>query len=466
MMKAGEGLDKRFVLLVTTLASFLMPFMGSSINVALPSIGKEFGMSATSLGWVATAFLLTGAIFQVPFGRMADIRGRRKVFLLGILLQAAASLVAGFSMSAAMLIASRALQGIASAMTFGTAVAILTSVFPPDERGKVLGINVTAVYTGLSTGPFVGGILTQYLGWRSIFLVTSPLWSLVLVLGLCKLKGELAEAREEKFDCIGSLIYCVALVGIIYGLSLLPSLGGAGSLLAGLFGLWALVRYEARATSPVFDIRLFKDNRAFAFSNLAALINYSATFAVGFLMSLYLQYIKGLRPQEAGLILLSQPVVQAMFSFFSGKLSDRMEPRILASMGMGITVAGLILLVFLDVGTGVGFIVGSLMLLGFGFALFSSPNTNAVMSSVEKRSYGVASGILGTMRQTGMMFSMALVMILFSMIMGRVQIAPENYSSFLKCIKITFGISAFFCSGGVFASLARGSLPSRQRSDP
>ena len=462
-MKADEEVDKGFVLLVTTLASFLMPFMGSSINVALPSIGKEFGMSAVSLGWVATAFLLTGAIFQVPFGRMADIRGRRKVFLLGVLLHAVASMVAGFSMSAAMLIATRALQGMASAMAFGTAVAILTSVFPPEERGKVLGINVTAVYTGLSAGPFLGGILTQFLGWRSIFFVTSPLWSLVFVLGLWKLKGELAEASGERFDFVGSMIYSVTLVAIIYGLSLLPSLAGAGFLVAGFLGLWALVNYEARATSPVFDIRLFKDNRAFTFSNLAALISYSATFAVSFLVSLYLQYIKGLSPQEAGLILLSQPVVQALFSSFSGRLSDRIDPRILASMGMGITVAGLFLLVFLGPETGMGYIVGSLGILGFGFALFSSPNTNAVMSSVERKSYGVASGILGTMRQTGMMFSMALVMILFSMIIGRVQIAPENYSSFLKCIRITFVISAFLCSGGVFASLARGKLHPRRR---
>jgi EmrB/QacA subfamily drug resistance transporter len=455
-MKSGEGVEKRSVLLVTTLASFLMPFMGSSVNVALPSIGNEFGMSAVSLGWVATAFLLTGAIFQVPFGRVADIKGRKKVFLLGVLLHAVASLVAAFSVSAAMLISSRAMQGMASAMAFGTAVAILTSVFPPEERGKVLGINVTAVYTGLSTGPFLGGILTQYLGWRSIFFVTSPLWSFVFVLGLWKLKGEWAEAKGERFDFVGAAIYSVTLVAIIYGLSLMPSNGGVGLLLAGVFGLWGLVKYETRTASPVFDIRLFKNNKTFAFSNLAALINYSATFAVSFLVSLYLQYIKGLSPREAGLILLSQPVVQAMFSSFSGKLSDRVDPKILASMGMGVTVVGLFLLAFLGPETGVGFIIGSLVVLGFGFALFSSPNTNAVMSSVDKKSYGVASGTLGTMRQTGMMFSMALVMILFAMIIGRVQIRPENYSSFLKCVKITFVISALLCSGGVFASLARG----------
>ena len=205
-------------------------------------------------------------------------------------------------------------------------------------------------------------------------------------------------------------------------------------------------------------MRLFKENKVFAFSNLAALVNYSATFAVTFLLSLYLQYIKGLSPQEAGLVLLSQPVVQAAFSSFTGRLSDRTEPRIVASVGMGVTVAGLFLLTFLDAETGVGFIIGSLMLLGFGFALFSPPNTNAVMSSVEKRSYGVASGTLGTMRTTGMMFSMGMVMIIFSMVIGRVQITPEYYPPFLTSTRIVFIISAFLCSGGVFASLARGKI--------
>ncbi|RPJ11097.1 MAG: MFS transporter, partial [Deltaproteobacteria bacterium] len=273
-----------------------------------------------------------------------------------------------------------------------------------------------------------------------------------------KLKGEWAEARGARFDFVGSVIYSVTLIAIIYGLSQLPSILGGGLILAGFLGLWVLVKYETKTASPVFDMRLFKENKVFAFSNLAALVNYSATFAVSFLLSLYLQYIKGLSPQQAGLVLLSQPVVQAAFSSFTGKLSDRTEPRIVASMGMGVTVAGLFLLTFLDAETGVGFIIGSLMLLGFGFALFSPPNTNAVMSSVEKRSYGVASGTLGTMRVTGMMFSMGMVMIIFSMVIGRVQITPEYYPPFLKSAKIVFIISAFLCSGGIFASLARGKI--------
>jgi len=457
-MKPGGTIEKRSVLLVITIASFFNPFLGSSINIALPSIGREFGMTAISLGWVTTAFLLASAMSQVPFGRLADIKGRKKVFLSGALLHALSSIIAAISISPAMLISSRVLQGIASAMAFGTGVAILMSLFSPEERGKVLGINVTAVYAGLSTGPFLGGLLTQYLGWRSIFFITSPLWLIILAMGYWKLKSERADAEGEKFDFTGSVIYGLTLSAIIYGLSELPSYWGTSSLLAGFLGIWTFVKYEMKTVSPVFDIHLFKNNRVFALSNLAALIHYSSGSAVVFLLSLYLQYIKGLSPEKAGLILLSQPVLQAAFSSYAGRLSDRIEPRIVASIGMGVTVAGLFLLIFLTPETRVEFIIGSLVLLGFGFALFSSPNTNAVMSSVEKKFYGVASGTVGTMRTTGMMFSMGMVMLIFSVMMGPVQITPEYYPSFLKCVKITFLISAFLCSAGVFASLARGKL--------
>jgi len=457
-MDSEEGTQKRPVLLVTTLASFLMSFMGSSVNIALPSIGREFGMSALTLSWVATAFLLTSSIFQVPFGRIADIKGRKLVLLVGTFLHVLSSLTAALSFSGEMLIASRALQGIAASMTYGTGLAILVSVFPLQERGKALGINVTAVYTGLSTGPFLGGILTQYLKWRSIFWLTAPLWFLIFLLAWRKLRGQWAEAKGERFDFVGAFIYSVTLVAIIYGLSRLPSREGIFSLCTGLAGLWILVRYETAHESPLFDIRLFKENRVFAFSNLAALINYSATFAVGFLLSLYLQYIKGLTPEKAGLVLLCQPLTQAAFSSFTGKLSDRVEPQIVASIGMGVTVLGLFSLIFLTPETPLAFVIVSLVVLGFGFALFSSPNTNAVMSSVDKRSYAVASATVGTMRQIGMMFSMGMVMILFSVLMGRVQITPPYYPAFLKCLKIAFAISSLLCLGGVFASLARGKL--------
>jgi len=455
-MNTTNNASKTVVLVAATLAAFLTPFMGSSINIALPKIGREFEMDAVLLGWVATAYLIAAAMFLVPFGRIADIYGRKKIFTLGILLFSIASLLSGLSTSAYMLIAFRVLQGIGGAMIFGTGVAILTSVFPVGERGRVLGINVAAVYIGLSIGPFAGGFLTEHFGWRSVFYANVPLGLVVLGLILWKLKGDWAMAKGERFDFTGSVIYGIMLVAIMYGFSRLPDMLGGWLILIGFVALVAFVWWEMRAKSPVLNVNLFRHNIVFAFSNLAALINYSATFAVSFLLSLYLQYIKGFSPDRAGLVLISAPLVQAVFSPLAGRLSDRIEPRVLASLGMAISAAGVVMLIFLGHGTSLAFIVVSLVILGFGFALFSSPNTNAVMSSVENRYYGVASATLATMRQVGMTLSMGIAMLLFAVYIGRVQITPEYYDAFLKSVRVAFIVFGCLCLGGIFASLARG----------
>ena len=288
--------EKNSALLVATLASFLTPFMTSAVNIALPSIGKEFSLNAILLSWVPTSYILAAAIFLVPFGRLADIYGRKKFFTYGIFIFTVSSFLCALSNSATALIASRILQGFGSAMIFSTAVAIVTSAFPVGERGRVLGINVAAVYLGLSVGPFLGGVLTQHLGWRSIFLVNVPLGLIIIVLLYWKLKGEWCEAKGEKFDLSGSVIYGLTVVSIMYGFSLLPSIRGAGLLLLGTLGIFHFVRWEINQRYPVLDINLIRNNPVFAFSNLAALINYSATSAVAFLLSLYLQYIRKLSP--------------------------------------------------------------------------------------------------------------------------------------------------------------------------
>ena len=450
--------DRRAALLVASLAAFLTPFMGSSINIALPSISSELAMDAISLGWVATAYLLAAAMFLVPFGRLADIYGRKKIFTYGMVFYTVTSLLSAMSTSAIMLISLRVLQGMSGAMIFGTGAAIITSVFPPEERGKALGINVAAVYLGLSLGPFLGGLLTQHFGWRSIFLANVPLGLVIIAFIFWKLKGEWAEAKGERFDIAGSIIYSLVLLTTMCGFTLLPGISGVGLILVGALGIVAFVRWEMKIKSPVLNINLFRNNTVFALSNLAALINYSATFAVSFLLSLYLQYIKGLDPQSAGIVLVSAPAIQAIFSPLAGRLSDKIEPRIVASAGMGLTVLGLLLLTFLNTKTSLVLIVSSLIILGLGFALFSSPNTNAVMSSVEKRFYGVASATLATTRQIGMMLSMGIVMLIFAIYIGEVQITPEYYLLFLKSIKPAFIIFTVLCFGGIFASLARGKI--------
>jgi EmrB/QacA subfamily drug resistance transporter len=452
----SSDVNKRAVLVVAALSPFLTTFMGSSINIALPSIGHEFQMGAVLLGWVATAYILASATCLLPFGRLADIYGRKRILTSGIFIFTIASLLLAFTPSATVLIALRAVQGIGGAMIFTTGIAILTSVFPAGERGKALGINAAATYLGLSLGPVLGGLLTQNFGWRSIFLVVVPMGATVIALIFSRLKGEWAEARGEKFDLTGSVIYGLALTGIIYGFSVLPAMWGIWLIILGASGIFAFVQREAKADSPLLDINLFRKNRGFAFSNLAVLLNYSAAYAVSFLLSLYLQYIKGLSPQSAGLILVAMPIVQAGFSPVAGRLSDRIEPRILASVGMGLVTIGLSLFIFLGQNTSLGFIIASLILIGLGFGFFASPNTNAIMSSVKQRFYGVASATLATMRQVGMSFSMGIAMLLFAIHIGRVEITPEYYPLFLSSTKIAFIIFTALCCGGIFASLVRG----------
>ena len=457
-MPMNEATLKRTALLIATLASFLTPYMVSSINIALPAMGREFQMSAVLMSWVPTSYILAAAMFLVPFGRLADIIGRKRVFAYGMWVFTLSSLLLAFSPSAAVLIALRTVQGFGSAMIFGTGMAILTSVYPARERGRVLGINVAAVYLGLSLGPVLGGFLTQQFGWRSIFLVNVPLGLLVIYLVAAKLKPEWAEAKGEPFDLIGSVIYSLTLVALMEGLSLLPAVAGMALILIGIIGVAAFVVRERRTTTPLLNMDLFFHNTAFAFSNLAALINYSATFAVTFLMSLYLQYIKSFTPQNAGMVLISQPVVMAFFSPIAGRLSDKIEPRVVASVGMGFTATGLFLFTFLDRGSSLEFIIAGLVLLGFGFALFSSPNTNAVMSSIDRRYYGVGSATLGTMRLTGQMLSMGIAMVIFTLHIGGARITPAYYPLFLTSVKTAFIIFAILCFGGIFASLARGKV--------
>jgi len=460
---ASDRSMRRTALAVSMVSSFLTPFMASGINVAMPLIGKEFDLSAVALGWVLTAYTLAAAMFLVPFGRLADLVGRKRIFALGIGVNIAGTVLGALAASGFALILARAVQGLGGAMIFGTGIAILTSVYPHGERGRALGLNTAAVYSGLSLGPVIGGFLVHAWGWRSVFWATVPIAALALLLTLVRLKGEWADARGEGFDIVGSIIFGSGLVALMYGFSRLPSLPGIALTAAGLLALTGFVDFELHSRHPLLDLRIFRHNRIFAFSNLAALFNYSATSAVAFLMSLYLQYIKGLPPQKAGLVLVAQPLVMALASPFAGRLSDRTEPRLIASAGMALSAAGLLLFSFLGPDTGFGFIVGSLVCLGLGFGLFSSPNTNAVMCSVERRHLGIASAALGTMRLTGQMMSAGTTMMIFALFMGRVPIEPPVYPLFLRSARFAFAFFAFLCVAGVFASLARGDRPPLDR---
>ena len=448
--------NKTIVLLVCSLSNLITTFMMSGVNVALPAISREFQVNAILLGWVVTSFVLSVAVFSVPFGRIADIVGIKKIFAFGLAVFTIVSIITVFSTSIYILVALRAIQGISSAMINSTSVAMLTAVYPARQRGRALGISIAAVYAGLSIGPFVGGLLTEAFGWRSIFLITGVVELGLFLLLFWKVKGEWCECKGEKFDFAGSAIYGASLVAVMYGFSRLPEIPGAIITVAGIVGIMAFYRFESRNSSPILNVGLFRKNRAFVFSNLAALFNYSSTAAITFFLSLYLQYNKGFSPKQAGLVLLAQPVIQTIVAPYSGRLSDKIEPRKVASIGMALTCLGLLFFGFLAADTPIWQIIFALIVLGGGFGLFTSPNTNAIMSSVAPRFYATAASLTGTMRTVGQTLSMGIAMIIMAIIIGRVIVTPERYPAFLESANIAFFIFGALCFAGIFASLARG----------
>ncbi len=450
---------KRAALTLAVISSFVTPVLGSAVNLALPALGSKFNLNAVTLSWVQTAYLLATAVGLLPFGRLADIYGRKKIYSAGMALFGLSCLLAALAPGIAILMTARVLQGVASAMIFSTGMAILSAAFPPGERGKAMGISVAAVYIGLTLGPFLGGFLTEHLGWRSIFVSIIPVAALAWWVAVYRIKTEWADSKGEPFDLVGSVIYGLSLIAIIQGLAQMPQWQGAGMLLAGLAVLVIFVWWENRCqTPPVFQIGLFKSNRGFACSNLAAFINYCATYGVTFLLSLYLQKVRGLSPIDAGMILIAQPVMMALLSPVAGRLSDHIQPRIIASIGMGITALGLCGLAILDQSSSQTYVFICLLVNGVGFGVFSSPNMNAIMSSVQKRFYGVASGAVASMRILGQMLSMGIASSVLAIYVGRVQLSADTQPALLGALKAAFIIFSILCVIGVFASLARGQI--------
>ncbi len=449
---------QRVTLLVVAMASFATPLMLSSPNVSVPAIARDLGADAVAVGWVSTAYLLASAVFLLPFGKFADRYGRKRVFFAGLSINALSSLVCALAPNFAALVAGRLVQGLGAGMIYATAMVLLSSVFPKERRGAVIGITTSAVYFGLTAGPLLGGWVTHQFGWRMVFVMPVPLLAAALLLGVTQLKGEWKGAQNEGFDVPGTLIYATAIVALMFGVSKLPSTLGLLGVVAGAVGLVAFFRVERRAKHPVFDVTLFFTNRVFTFSCLASLSMYAATFANTFLMSLYLQNLKGMNAQSAGLIMISQPIMQALLSPLAGKLSDRIEPRVLASTGMGLCALGLLLLANAGRDASIAYLVINLIVVGTGFALFSSPNMNAIMGSVEPRLYGTAGGSAATVRVLGQMLSMGVITLVTALVMGRLPIEPAHFDLLAQTIRVSFFVAAALCVAGIALSMARGQV--------
>jgi EmrB/QacA subfamily drug resistance transporter len=422
-------------------SSFLTAFSIYTTVISARTIGIELGMDVVTIGWVSTIFILAAAMFQIPFGKIGDSYGRKKIFLSGILIFTVSSVLLALATTSNLFIAFRFIQGLGAALIYGTSNAILTGSFPPDQRGKVIGISVTGVYIGLTLSPLLGGIMTQNLGWRSQFWFVIPFGVLILSLTLIKVKGEWTSEKRDKIDYVGSIVYAFFLFSLIYAFSLLPNSLGYIFIIASVIGVLFFFMWERRVSSPMLDLNLFKNNRYFTFSCFTSIFFYISTIALALLLSLFMQYLKKMTPQEAGYILLVQPLVQAVFSPIAGRLSDKIESRKLVSIGIIIALIGIVPFIFLASNYPIYLIAISFGIIGLGTSFFSSPNIRAIMSSVPKSSLGIAAGLEGTMRTVGQTLSFGILTIVFAVVIGDVIITPVYYPEFIvsaRVISITF----------------------------
>ena len=440
------------ILFTIMLTSFLTPFTGSALNLALPSLGAEYGASPAALGWVLGSFLLAAIVVLLPFGKLADRYGKRRFFIMGNGIFALTSFLAIFAPSLPWLIAARAAQGLGSAMTFATSMSILTLVIPKERRGWAMGWNVAVVYTGLTLGPAVGGFLNHYYGWQSIFILLTILGALAFGTARHTLQDEWYADSSLDWDKKGALLYGGAIMLIIYGLSQLLSQPAAPLLLIeGLLLFGIFLRYELHTENPLLPVNLLFSNRPFSMSCLAALLNYCATFATSLLLSLYLQAILGLTSHSAGIILLAQPIIMATLSPLMGRLSDKYAPTKLAALGQSVITAGLIGFALTVHTLSLYLLIPMLMITGTGFALFAAPNNNAIMSSVEKQHYGLATSLLSTTRLFGQVLSVAMMNLILSLSWHG--LAPQ--AALLQNLEIALLIFALCAGLGVIPAKVR-----------
>lgn len=451
------------ILTTTSLSTFLVPFIGSALNVAMPSLGKDLSLTAPQLGWVVSAYLLPTAALLIPMGRIADLTGRRRLFFSGTLLFTIASLLSALAPNAALFFLSRILHGVGASMIFANSAAILTASVPPSHRGGALGINTATVYIGMSIGPFLGGLMTSLVSWRLIFFTTALIGAttLFLILRYVAKDSERPPLERSSFNLSGITFYASTVLLFLGGTGLLPSRKGFLLLAASLVVLFFFSRIEKRASLPLWESSLLKENRLFVFSNLTALIHYASIWSSSFLLALYLQFVRGLSPEVTGLILLSQPIIMFFLSPITGHLSDRIEPRLLSSSGMVLTTLSLASLIPLSAHTPAYWVVGSLILMGIGYGLFCSPNTNAIMGSVEERHYGLASASLATMRMLGQSLSMSLSTVVLAMVVGHKPLSSSTNTLLLKAAFWVFLIQTLLAALGIFTSLARGKMYNR-----
>ena len=444
--------SKNLLLLICTVLSFFTVFAVNAVTIVIPSIASEYGMSNIIQNWVTIIFLLVVAVLSVPAGQISAKFGLKKVTNISIVLFIIISVVNVLVTTQEQFLACRFILGISLAFINVTSMAMIVSAFPPEERGKALGINITGVYVGLSLSPVLGGILNYNLGWRSVVLFGVPFLFVILALLLTKIDEEWISFKGIPLDIKGSLTYGIGMVLFMYGFTILNTQLGIVLTILGILILIIFGLIELRREYPVFNINFFK-NHKFLSANFASLCAYLATYAVTTILNYHLQYIKGFDSQTAGIILLVAPLCQVVLAPIAGRLSDKHVPQILAAIGMALGTISLFLFSSLNGQTPIEFLILSMIIYGIGFGLFSPPNTNVIMGSVPPKDTSVASAAVATMRTVGQAMSMGILTLVFAFVMGNVPIIEQYYPLLISSCQITCLICVVLCIASVFASL-------------
>ena len=425
-----------YVVLVGSLASFMAAYTSNAVTMALPELARVFHLSNILQNWTINLYLLTMAVLSVPFGKICAKKGLKKSFFYGALVFFIGT--AGIIMAAntEMLLLFRFIQAIGSAAIFVSSVSMIVKAVPNNQRGRALGINIASVYIGLSLAPVLGGSLTYNFGWESIFAITLPVSFIVVVLTYLKIKEEWKLDANDPIDIKGSVFYGIGISAFMYGFTELHTLTGQAITAVGVIFLIIFIYYELKQEYPIFNVRLYK-NHKFLSSNIASILSYIATFVVTTIVNYNFQYVRGFDSQLSGLILITFPLLMAIVAPAAGKLSDRIDPQKIATIGMIIVTVGLILLVPLDKDTSIVIVLASLALQGIGYGLFASPNINTIMSSVPPKDTPMASSAVATMRILGQTLSTGILTVIFAIMMGNVIIQPSNYPQLISCSQIT-----------------------------
>ena len=441
-----------YVVFISFITSFFAVFLSNGIIIGVPAIASEFTMNNVIQNWVPTIFFLVVAVFTVPAGQISGKFGVKKSLLSGIIVFLIGSIGACLSFSTESFLLFRIIQGAGVAFLNVSAMAMVVSAVKPQNRGKALGFTVTGVYLATSLSPVICGFLVHNLGWRSMFYFVIPFLVLCIILMIFKIPQEWKTYQDDKIDKVGSLIYALGILAFIYGFTTLITTSGKILTVIGIILLIIFGAYELKQKSPVFNMNLFK-NKKFTSSNIAALCSYLAIMVVTTILNYHFQYVRGWDAQMSGLILIITPIIMAIMAPNSGKLSDKVHPQKLAAAGMAIAAIALAILTFLTNSTPIYIVVLAMILQGIGMGLFSSPNMNAIMSSVPPKDAPTASASQATMRTIGQTMSLGLLTLVFAWIMGNLELSPQYSEMIIQSSQIICGICTVACTLAIFASL-------------